>query len=146
MPYRFVDDLTVADVAFEARGTTLEALFTAAWQATLRVMIENPGALAGKESRAVTLEQPSLDLLLYNFLQELIYYKDAEGLLLRIEECRIQRDMAGGKSVGLEARTRGQTVDPKIHRLGTDVKAVTFYNFSLTRDTGGWKATVVLDV
>ena len=146
MPYRYLDDLTVADVAFEARGTTLEELFTAAWQATLQVMIENPTDIAGAESRSIALEEPSLDLLLHNFLQELIFYKDAEGLLLRIEECRIHWCEAGGEPAKLRARAVGQTIDPKIHRLGTDVKAVTFYNFSLVRDDRGWKATVVLDV
>jgi len=150
MPYRFVDDLTVADVAFEARGTSLEELFCSAWQATLRVMIENPSALADSESRTIALEEQSLDLLLYNFLQELIYYKDAENLLLRIDDCRIQfREQEEGALEGsarLEARVSGQTVDSEAHRLGTDVKAVTFYNFSLHRDDLGWRATVVLDV
>ena len=146
MPYRFVDDLTVADVAFEARGTSLEELFCSAWQATLQVMIENPSALAGVESRAIALEEQSLDLLLYNFLQELIYYKDAEGLLLRIDDCRIQfREQEAG-TARLQARVSGQTIDSEAHRLGTDVKAVTFYNFSLHRDNLGWLATVVLDV
>jgi len=146
MPYRFVDDLTVADVAFEARGTSLEELFCSAWQATLQVMIENPSALVGVESRAIALEEQSLDLLLYNFLQELIYYKDAEGLLLRIDDCRIQfREQEAG-TARLQARVSGQTVDSEAHRLGTDVKAVTFYNFSLHRDNLGWLATVVLDV
>jgi SHS2 domain-containing protein len=146
MPYRFVDDLTVADVGFEARGTSLEELFCSAWQATLQVMIENPSALVGVESRAIALEEQSLDLLLYNFLQELIYYKDAEGLLLRIDDCRIQfREQEAG-TARLQARVSGQTVDSEAHRLGTDVKAVTFYNFSLHRDNLGWLATVVLDV
>lgn len=146
MPYRFVDDLTVADVAFEARGTSLEELFCSAWQATLQVMIENPSALADVESRAIALEEQSLDLLLYSFLQELIYYKDAEGLLLRIDDCRVQfREQAAGPA-RLQARVSGQTVDSEAHRLGTDVKAVTFYNFSLHRDSLGWRATVVLDV
>jgi len=146
MPYRFVDDLTVADVAFEARGTSLEELFCSAWQATLQVMIEDPSALTGTESRTFALEEPSLDLLLYNFLQELIYYKDAEDLLLRLEDCRIQfREQEGGPA-RLQALASGQTIDPEAHRLGTDVKAVTFYNFSLHRDNRGWRATVVLDV
>lgn len=146
MAYRYLDDLTVADMAFEARGTTLEQLFTAAWQATLKVMIENPTALAAVESRDIALEEGSLDLLLHNFLQELIFYKDAEGLLLRIEDCRIQWDEGTSKSAKLEARASGQTIDPKVHRLGTDVKAVTFFRFKLVRETRGWKATVVLDV
>jgi len=146
MPFRYLDDLTVADVAFEARGTTLEELFTASWDATLQVMIENPTSLARSESRSIALEEPSLDLLLHNFLQELIYYKDAEGLLLRIENCRIQWVEGGSKSAKLEARAGGQTIDPKVHRLGTDVKAVTFYHFDLARERQGWRATVVLDV
>jgi len=146
MPYRYLDGLSIADVAFEARGDTLEELFTAAWEATLEVMIENPASLARVESRRIALEETSLDLLLHNFLQELIYYKDAEGLLLTIEDCRIQWREGRSKSVNLEARASGVTIDPKIHRLGTDVKAVTFYHFDLVRENRGWRATVVLDV
>jgi SHS2 domain-containing protein len=146
MTYRYLDDLTVADIAFEARGPTLEDLFITAWQATLQVMIENPAALGRAESRSIALEEAGLDLLLHNFLQELIFYKDAESLLLRIEDCRIQWDEGTSKSAKLEARASGQTIDPKVHRLGTDVKAVTFFRFDLVRETRGWKATVVLDV
>jgi SHS2 domain-containing protein len=146
MPYRYLDELTVADVAFEARGGTLEELFTAAWEATLRVMIEDPDSLAPEESRSIVVEEPSLDLLLYNFLQELIFYKDAESLLLRIDKCRIDRSGREMQTWRLEARASGQAIDPKVHSLGTDVKAVTFYRFELTRENRGWKATVVLDV
>ena len=146
MPYRYRDDLTVADVAFEARGNTLEELFTASWQATLQVMIENPADLTGIDSRTIALEQSSLDLLLHDFLEELIFYKDAEALLLKIEECQIHWEGGGRKTAKIEARAAGQHIDPKVHQLGTDVKAVTFYNFSLARDNRGWKATVVLDV
>jgi SHS2 domain-containing protein len=146
MPYRYLDDLTVADVAFEARGSSLEELFTAAWEATLQVMIENPNSLGKVESRNIALVESSLDLLLHNFLQELIYYKDADGLLLRIEDCRIRWVEGRSKFARLDARGRGQTIDPKVHRLGTDVKAVTFYRFDLARENRGWRATVVLDV
>ena len=146
MPYRYLDDLTVADVAFEARGATLEELFTAAWAATLGVMIENPESLGTLETRTITLEEPSLDFLLHNFLQELLYYKDAEGLLLRIEDCRIHCLEDKGEPARLAARARGQAVNPRIHILGTDVKAVTYFRYALTRERRGWKATVVLDV
>jgi len=146
MPYRYLDDLTVADVAFEARGATLEELFTAAWQATLQVMIRNPAALAAVQKRSIALEETSLDLLLHNFLQELIFYKDAEGLLLRIEDCRIQWEPQSSKPAKLEALAGGQPVDANIHRLDADVKAVTFYRFNLARENRVWRATVILDV
>jgi SHS2 domain-containing protein len=149
MPYRYLDDLTVADVAFEARGGTLEELFTSAWEATLQVMLEDPAALAARgstESRNITVEESSLELLLHSFLQEAIYYKDAEGLLLRIESCRVVEGKEAGEPARLEARAVGEPIDPQHQRLGTDVKAVTFFRFSLTRDSCGWRATVVLDV
>jgi SHS2 domain-containing protein len=150
MPFRYLEDLTVADVAFEARGATLDELFRAAWAATLQVMIEDPNALIPIETRTIAIQEPDLDLLLHNFLQELIFYKDAEGLLLRIEECRVHwqedRGLGRGKPARLEAQAGGQAIDPKVHRLGTDVKAVTFFRFELNRDGEGWKTTVVLDV
>jgi SHS2 domain-containing protein len=146
MPYRYLDNLTVADVAFEARGATLEELFTSAWAATLGVMIENPESLGTVETRTITLEEPSLDFLLHNFLQELLYYKDAEGLLLRIEDCRIHYHKDTGEPARLTSRARGQEINPRIHILGTDVKAVTYFRYELTRERRGWKATVVLDV
>jgi SHS2 domain-containing protein len=146
MTYRYLDDLTVADVAFEARGATLEELFVAAWEATLGVMIENPDSLSRDESRTISLEEPSLDLLLRDFLQELIFYKDADGVLLRIEECRVRWSAEGEEPARLAARAWGQEVNHRKHILGTDVKAVTFFRFDLTRERRGWRATVVLDV
>jgi len=143
MSYRYRDDLSVADVAFEAEGTSLEELFTSAWDATLRVMIENPSALHGKSRKSIAIEEQSVELLLYNFLQELIYYKDAESLLLRLEQCRIDTGKTPAK---LEALAAGEPVDSKRHHLGVDVKAVTFYRFCLKNEGELWRATVVLDV
>jgi SHS2 domain-containing protein len=133
----------MADVAFEAEGTSLEELFTSAWDATLRVMIENPTALHSNSRKSIAIEDQSVDLLLYNFLQELIYYKDAEALLLRLEHCRID---GGTTPVKLEALAAGEQIDAKRHRLGTDVKAVTFHRFSLKQEGELWRTTVVLDV
>lgn len=41
MPYRFLEDIATADIAFEARGETLEEVFTAVAEATMNVMIES---------------------------------------------------------------------------------------------------------
>ena len=143
MSYRYRDDLSMADVAFEAEGTSLEELFTSAWDATLRVMIENPSALHSNSRKSISIEDRSVDLLLVNFLQELIYYKDAEALLLRLEHCRIE---GGTEAAKLEAVASGEQIDVKRHRLGTDVKAVTFHRFSLKQEGELWRTTVVLDV
>ena len=39
MPYRYLEDIATADVAFEARGKDLAELFMAAAEATMNVMV-----------------------------------------------------------------------------------------------------------
>jgi len=142
-PYRFREDVAIADVAFEAWGATLEELFVAAADATTNTMAENLGAIEDQQRRPIRLEEESADLLLFRLLEELVYFKDAEGLLLRVPAVRIRR--RDGAFV-LEAEARGETLDPLRHRLQADVKAVTLHLLRVERTARGWEAFVVLDV
>jgi SHS2 domain-containing protein len=143
MPYRYLDELSIADVGFRATGRSLGEVFASAWEASLRVMIEDPAALRPSLRRRILLQGESLELLLVDFLQELLYHKDAEGLLLRLESCHVERS---GEGYLLRAAAAGETVDPERHRLGRDVKAVTFHRLRLERRRRGWELTVVLDI
>jgi SHS2 domain-containing protein len=143
MGFRYLGDVATADAAFEAWGESVEEMFVAAAEATLGVMVENPDAIEGKEKISISLTGSGLELLLFDFLQELIFFKDARSLLLRIAAISIDPDAA---PLTLFASARGEVVDPERHALITDVKAVTLYRFSVARDERGWKATVVLDV
>jgi len=135
MPYRFREDIAPADVAIEAWGKTLEELFSSCAEALLGTMVEDPGE--------INLEDDELDLLLFSFLQELIYYKDAQRLLLHAGQLRIVRKE---DEFGLVALACGEEIDRGRHRLVVDVKAVTLFNLRVERDDKGWKATVVLDI
>lgn len=143
MGYNYLDDLTVADVAFEATGRTLEETFQAAADATTNVMVADLATVAEKEKREIALEAGSADQLLHDFLQKIIYYKDAELLLLRVPKISIARE--GGRLV-LRAEARGEALDPGKHELVADVKAVTMHKFSVEETPEGWKATVILDI
>jgi SHS2 domain-containing protein len=142
-PYRFREDVAIADVAFEAWGPTLEELFVAAADATANTMAENLEAIEDRERRPIRLEEGSADLLLYRLLEELVYFKDAEGLLLRVPAVSIHtRDGA----LVLEAEARGEPLDPLRHRLQADVKAVTLHRLRVEKTASGWEASVVLDI
>ena len=82
-------------------------------------------------------------MLLFNFLQELVYYKDAEQLLLRVGQVAIA---ARSGSVFLTAMAHGERLDPDRHQLRVDVKAVTLHRFSLQQTMHGWEAVVILDI
>jgi SHS2 domain-containing protein len=143
MPYEFLEDLATADIAFQAWGRDLEETFISAGDATMNVMVEELNAIQPRERREFRLENEELDLLLFNLLQELIYYKDAEKLMLRVNQARVQ---AEARPYVLEAIAWGETLDPERHHPRVDVKAVTLHHFRLEKTERGWEALVILDI
>jgi SHS2 domain-containing protein len=143
MPYEFVDELTVADIAFRAWGHDVEETFVAAADAVMNAMVEDLEAIQPQDTRILNVEHEALDLLLFNFLQELVYYKDAEQLLLRVQQLSIADNR---QPYTLQATAVGERIDPNRHHMRVDVKAVTLHHFALTQTEGGWRATVILDI
>jgi SHS2 domain-containing protein len=143
MPYVFVDHIATADAAFEARGRTLGELFTAAADATLNVMVENIEDISSVECRLIDLEAEDVEMLLFELLQELIYYKDAEQLLLRLSELHVEVE---GSVCRLTGQACGERIDPDRHDLVVDVKAVTLHRYRVEQTAQGWEAFVILDI
>jgi SHS2 domain-containing protein len=143
MPYRYVEDIAIADAAFEAWGDSLEALFLAAADATMNVMVADLSSIAPREQRTMELEADAIDLLLFQFLQEFIYFKDAEELLLRATAVGIH-PQAGGFT--LRGAACGERIDREKHELLVDVKAVTLHRFRVEQGSHGWRSFVILDI
>ncbi len=143
MPYEFLEDVTLADIAFRAWGDDLEETFVAAAHAVMNTMVEDLDAIQPRQERTLSVEHEALDMLLFNFLQELIYYKDAEQLLLRIPQLRIDDT---NRPYTLQATAVGEQLDADRHRMRVDVKAVTLHRFSLAQTDRGWEASVILDI
>lgn len=140
--FEFVEDVT-SDLCFVARGKSLPAVFGAAAAALLDASLESPRTLREVEVRSVELAEPDVELLLLRFLNELVYLRDAEALLLRPRGIQVQ--LKPGKA-SLSAELVGERVDPRRHRLTTEVKAATAHGLELAREGNGFRATVTLDV
>jgi SHS2 domain-containing protein len=143
VPYHFLEEMATADIAFEAWGATLEETFTAAADATMNVMVEELDSIEPSQERILALENDQLDLLLLNFLQELIYFKDAEQLMLRVVHVALQADQP---PFSLKAIARGELLIPERHHPRVDVKAVTLHEFRLEMTDQGWRAFIILDI
>ncbi len=143
MPYQFRDDIATADVAFEAWGASVEEVFIAAAEATMNVMVEDINTIGRSLELTIELEHEQLDLLLFSFLNELVFLKDARQLLLRVERLSIKK--ANSKFV-LNGLVYGEGLNPQKHPLSVDVKAVTLHNFFLRQTDKGWEASVILDI
>ncbi len=139
--FEFVEG-TTSDLSFVARGKTVEAVFAAAAEALLAATVERPASVGPRAQRRLTLEEPDLELLLLHFLNELVYFRDAEALLLRPLQLRID----AGPPARLEAELAGEEIEPARHLLHGEVKAATAYQLSVRPMDVGWEARVTLDV
>jgi SHS2 domain-containing protein len=141
--FRFLEEIALADVAFEAEGASVEEVFRGATQALLE-SIANPATVVSSGWERV-VERSDVDpaALLFDWLSELVYWKDAAGVVFR--EAPLTLTWEGGAWL-LRARLIGAPVDQQTHELHADVKAITKHLYELTQTDSGWQARVVLDV
>jgi SHS2 domain-containing protein len=141
--FEILEGITSADIALRIYGVSADDLFRNAGRALVAVMLENPDAVALRDAKTITLENSSLDLLLFNFLDELLFFKDSESLLMAVISVTI--DERNG-SYFLRSEAAGERIDRTRHRFSVDVKAVTMHRLAVEKKKDGWTATVVLDV
>ncbi len=143
MPYRYMEDVAIADVAFEAEGKTLEELFESSGFALTNAMIKDLGQLEQRVEKSFEVEAEDVEMLLFNFLQELIFYKDAERLLFNKFGLDIEQKE---DKWHLGAKAYGEEIDREKHELLADAKAVALHNFKVEETAQGWRAIVIVDV
>ncbi len=140
MPLRFLPDVALADVAFEATSPTLKGVFETCALGLTAVMVD-PQTVKGRVSRTMNLASQDTDRLLYDFLSELIFIKDVDSLLFKTYSVTLGRD-----AKSLTCKMKGETIDRVRHALRNDAKAVTMHLFGIRRSGKTWRATVVLDI
>jgi|SRR3989344_318073 len=140
MKYKFLEH--TADVMFEAYGKNLNALFANAALAVFEVQCDLK-KVGNKIKKKINLKNENAENLLFDFLEELIYLKDAKYILFgkfRVEIKKIRDNYI------LDALAYGEKINPEKHELKTDVKAVTLHEFFLKKTSKGWKCRVLLDI
>jgi len=138
--YRFLEDVAIADAAFQAEAESLNELFQLCAQATFEVMADT-ARIEPLHREEVELASPSLEELLFDWLAELIYVKDAKSMLFGRFEVNVQEK----DGYRLVASAWGEPADQKKHKVRVDVKAVTYHLLEVKKTEGKWTAKVVLD-
>lgn len=140
--FRFLEDIAMADTAFEAEGESVEEVFRGATQALLESMA-NPATVSGGWERSIERTDGDLSSLLFDWLSDMVYWKDAAGVVFREAPLTVTRE----RDVWLlRARLIGAPVDQRTQELHADVKGVTKHLYRVSQEAGRWKALVVLDV
>lgn len=139
--YEFLEDVALADCAVVVEGENLGDLFATAALALAEVMVD-PATVSDTVERTITLAAPQLDLLLYDWLSELIYRKDRDREVFP----RAEVTVSGTGPYELTARVVGDAIDPERTATRADAKAVTFHQFALVPADGGWHARIIIDI
>lgn len=123
----------------EVFGSTREALFANAALALFDLLVEARDVQA-IETREIRIDGADMTDLFINYLREILYLFNGEGLLLTA--CRIRRI----DDRNLMAEIRCGPYDPQTHRVKMEIKAVTYHQASVRYAEGKWIGRVILDI
>jgi protein archease len=140
--FRFLEDVALADIAFEAEGDSIEALFQGATQALIEIMADPGTVMASWQRRSIKIDA-ALDDLLVEWLSEIVYWKDAAGIVFREVPLALIRENECWK---VDATLIGAPVDQTTQTLRNDVKGITRHLYRVRQEGLLWKARVVVDV
>ncbi len=141
-PFTFLKDTATADVAFKAYGKTQAALCKNSALALESVMADLK-TIKPKIRHTIRINDKDFSQVLFKFLDELVFLKDAKQLLFSKLTCKITKD---NDQITLTATLLGDKINPKTQKLGDDVKAITYHMFEVKHTKDGYTATVLVDV
>ncbi len=139
--YMFLEDVAIADIAFEAYGKDLKELFENAALAIFELSADLK-SLDSREKLEFELENERIDNLLYDFLSEILFLKDSKYMIFKEVKVQIKEN----RKYQLKAALKGEGINPGKHRLENDIKAITMHMFEVKKEKGKWKAIVVVDI
>lgn len=142
--YKYLPDIALADIAFEANGETLSELFEACGHALTEVMVD-PTSLGDSVELHFETEGESLEPCLHAWLEDLVYLKDTAGMLAKTIHIVFGVRHGHGHCHVLTT-LHGEKIDRGRHVFGQDVKAVTYHMFEAKEENGRFRAVVVLDI
>jgi SHS2 domain-containing protein len=128
-----------ADIGFRALGRTIAELFENAAEAMAWIALELDD-ISGQHEYPVSASGADSELLLVNWLSEILYLVDGRRLALR--QFRVDEI----DSVQVRGAALGEPRDPARHRAKLIVKAVTYHQLKVAQTPDGWCAEVYLDI
>ncbi len=140
MGYSFIDH--TADVAVALDGRSPGELFASALHALTDTMTPREG-VRPSVTQPVTLEAPTLEDLLVDWLNELLYRVEVQNMLFFDADVTVAE---GDGRWRLSATVRGEPFDPVRHPAKVLVKSATYHGLNVVHDDRTWKARIVFDI
>ena len=144
LKYKFLEDIAIADIAYDAYGKNLNELFENSALAIFELSAE-VNTIEPKKKLEIKLENKKLDNLLYDFLSEILFLKDSKYMVFKNVKVKIIENKKN-KKYNLISTIEGDKINSKKQKLENDIKAITMHMFELKKVKNGYQARIVVDI
>ena len=128
-----------ADIGIRGIAPTLEQAFEQTAVAMTAVMT-NPDQVSASKAVSIRCEATDNELLLLDWINELVYEMAVHGLLFKHYQVAIHNGI-------LSATAFGEAVDRQKHQPAVEIKGATFTELRVYQQTdGSWVAQCIVDV
>ena len=139
MPFEEIDH--TADYMFRCFGRTYDELFTSAAKAMFTLMFDSR-KYAGL-SRYISLEAQSPESLLADFLSEILFIAEVDGIVFSDAVISVEKSGAGYM---LSAQVKGESFNSDIHAGGTEIKGISRSEMNIINKEGTYYTDIIFDV
>ncbi len=136
-PYELIDH--TSDIGIKITAKSLKELFASAAFAMFDIAADLEGIKPSSEI-AVAVEAETLDELLVNWLDELLYNLCTKNIILS------EFDIIEMNDRSLKATARGRLIGENKNRLKTEIKAITYHELKVEEKDGTYSAQIIFDV
>ncbi|PIE34948.1 protein archease [candidate division KSB3 bacterium] len=137
IPYHEIEH--TADVGVDVYGSSFEELLQHAGYALFDTIVD-ASTIQPAIERTVRISGTDEESLLMNWLRELLYLFSVE------QEVYTEFVIQSSHAFQVTAVLKGEALDCERHRFETELKAVTYHQFSVVKEGEQWKARVIFDV
>jgi SHS2 domain-containing protein len=128
-----------ADIGLIVHGGDLKALFENAGEAFFH-LITDLRKVKPRIERRINIGGESLERLMVDWINELLYLHDVENFLFK------EFEVESVGEDGLKAVVKGEPFQEGTHVIKTEVKAATYHRIEVRKEKGRWRAQIILDL
>jgi SHS2 domain-containing protein len=128
-----------ADIGIVVYGTDINQVFANAALGLFTLMADLDN-LKEDIKRQIELSAEDVEVLLIEWLNELIYISEVEHIIFKRVEIN---ELSNTK---LKATCYGEKIKPSQHRLKREIKAATYHMLQINKKDGSYKVQIIFDI
>jgi SHS2 domain-containing protein len=136
-PFEVIDH--TADIGIVAYGADIKQVFANAALGLFNLMADLDDFEEGMQ-RDLELSAEDVEVLLIEWLNELIYIFDVEHIIFK------KFEIEKLTSTEIKARCFGEKMKPGQHKLKREIKAATYHMLRISKEDGTYKVQVIFDI